>query len=187
MEDTQEIIELVNRLRAGDEQALGLIYDKYKDALYGLILRIVRDDAIAGDVLQESFVNIWKKAPTYDASKGTFFTWMLNICRNRSIDEVRKIERQRKGKIQIAESDVYTINGVQTPVDTIGLKDMVGTLPEKLQLMVEYIYFRGYTQQEVSEELDMPLGTVKTRIRSALQKLGESFILIILAWILRNT
>ncbi len=186
MEKVAEIDELVLQLQKGDEQALARIYDLYSDALYGLVLRIVRDDALAEDVLQDSFVKIWKKAKTYMPSKGTFFTWMLNICRNGSIDELRKVERTRSGKDEMGRSASYKINDSSTNIDTIGLDDMVAKLPEKHRLMVEYIYFRGYTQQEVSDELAIPLGTVKTRARSALISLADCFLLIILFWIYKN-
>lgn len=181
-----KVNELVFSLQQGDESALARIYDMYSDALYGLILRIVRDEAVAQDVLQESFVKIWKKSTNYLPNKGSFFTWMLNICRNGSIDELRKIERTRNGKIRVQDSSVYKVNGLDTNVNTIGLNDLVEKLPEKHRLIVEYIYFRGYTQKEVSEELDIPIGTVKTRVRNALSSLSDSFVIIILIWILKS-
>lgn len=181
-----ELKELVLRLQKGDETALSTIYDLYNEALYGLILRIVRDESIASDVLQESFVKIWKKANTYAPGKGTFFTWMLNICRNGSIDELRKLERTRNGKNRIDDAGVYKTNALETSVDTIGLKDIVDKLPEKQRLIVEYTYFKGYTQQEISDELDIPLGTVKTWARKALISLADSFVLIIIIWTLKS-
>lgn len=186
MANKENIELLVSQLQNGDEKALAQIYDMYNKSLYGLVLKIVRDDQLAQDILQDCFVNIWKKAQSYSSGKGSFFTWMLNICRNKSIDELRKIERERSGKNQMADSNVYMMNGVETNIDTIGLKDMLKKLPEEQQLIVEYLYFRGYTQQEVSDELDIPLGTVKTRARNAVKELQNYFTIIIILWILKN-
>jgi len=187
MSKTIKIETLVEQLQNGEERALAEIYDMYSGALYGLILKIVHDDALAQDILQDCFVNIWRKAQTYSAGKGSFFTWMLNICRNKSIDELRKIERDRSGKNQLTDSSVYMTNGLDTNVNTIGLKDILKKLPEEQQLIIEYLYFKGYTQQEVSDELDIPLGTVKTRARNALKELQNYFTILIILWILKNT
>ena len=112
---------------------------------------------------------------------------MLNICRNKSIDELRKIERVRTGNDELVNSGISTNNGLDTNIDTIGIKDILHKLPKEQQVIIDFIYFRGYTQQEVSDELDIPLGTVKTRARMALIELRESFTLLILLWILKNT
>lgn len=186
MSKTINIEQLVDQLQNGDEKALSEIYDMYSGALYGLILKIVRDDALAQDILQDCFVNIWKKAQSYSAGKGSFFTWMLNICRNKSIDELRKLERERTGKNQLSDSNVYMSNGLETNINAIGLKDILKKLPEEQQLIIEYLYFKGYTQQEVSDELNIPLGTVKTRARNALKELQNYFTILIILWIQEN-
>lgn len=180
------IEELVHQLQGGSEAALSKLYDMYSGSLYGLVLKIVRDDELAQDVLQDCFVNIWKKAQTYSATKGSFFTWMLNICRNKSIDALRKIEREREGKDQIAHSDAYSMQGTETNINAIGLGDLVSKLTEEQQIIIDYIYFKGYTQQEVSDELGIPLGTVKTRARLAVVELRELFVTILLFWIANN-
>jgi RNA polymerase sigma-70 factor (ECF subfamily) len=184
---TEESIEiLVSKLQKGDEQAFSNIYDKYSGSLYGIILKIVRNEYLAQDILQDCFINIWKKAHSYSSDKGTFFTWMLNICRNKSIDELRKINRTAAGKIQIKENNVGMSNGLSINLDTIGLKDMLKKLPEEQQLVIDFLYFRGYTQQEVSDELMIPLGTVKTRARTAVKELQSYFTIILVFWILKN-
>src|SRR5690606_31300242 len=126
------------------------------------------------------------KAQMYSPEKGSFYTWMLNICRNKSIDELRKVGRARDGKIQIADSSVYTENGLDQNINTIGIKDMLQKLPEEQQLIIEFLYFKGYTQQEVSDEFNIPLGTVKTRARSAIRELQNYFTIAIILWILKN-
>lgn len=186
MADTQETIDLVQGLQEGNEKALSTLYDNYSPALYGLILKIVRDDAIAQDILQDCFVKIWKKAQSYDPSKGSFFTWMLNICRNKSIDSLRKTERIEKGKNRIEDSGVYSINGLDTNIDTIGVQDILKNLTKDQQIIIDYVYFRGYTQQEISDELNIPLGTVKTRSRKAISELKNYFTVALVIWILKN-
>ncbi|MDX1445820.1 sigma-70 family RNA polymerase sigma factor [Lishizhenia sp.] len=180
------IENLVQDLQNGEEQALATIYDMYSDALYGLILKIVKDDGLAQDILQDCFVKIWQKAQTYDASKGSFFTWMLNVCRNKSIDELRKVDRHRKGKDEIGHATDYKKQGIERNIDTIGLKDIVDELPDDQKLIVEYLYFKGYTQQETSDELNIPLGTVKSRSRMAIKALKDSFVIVLLIWIQKN-
>ncbi len=179
--------QLIKELQEGSEEALSKLYDIYSEALYGLILRIVNDDLLAQDILQECFVKIWQKAKLYSPAKGTFFTWALNICRNRAIDELRKKKRESDGKkgfenVPQFESHVKSMN-----VDAIGLSDLLKTLSKEQQFVLELLYFQGYTQQEIADEHDIPLGTVKTRARSALKHLREIFILLLLFWILKHT
>jgi RNA polymerase sigma-70 factor, ECF subfamily len=186
MTKENDIQELVSQLQGGSEMALSKLYDLYSGSLYGLILKIVRDDELAQDILQDCFVNIWKKAQTYSSTKGTFFTWMLNICRNKSIDALRKVERERDGKENLANSDTYSMQGTETNINAIGLKEHLRKLTEEQQIIIDYIYFKGYTQQEVSDELGIPLGTVKTRARLAVVELREIFVTILLFWIIKN-
>lgn len=177
---------LISQLQNGDEVALSKLYDMYSSALYGLIFQIIKDEDLAQDVLQEAFVNIWKKAQSYDSKKGSFFTWMLNISRNKSIDSLRKIERERNGKNQMESSGVYMSNDLDININTIGVSEIVSKLPKEKQEIINLLYFKGYTQQEVSDELEIPLGTVKTRARSAIKDLKYHFTLILLFWILKN-
>lgn len=170
-----EIEALVSRLKAGDQGAFAEMYDRYTAALNGVISRIVRDDEAAQDVLQDSFVKVWKNIHTYDSGKGSFFTWMLNIARNTSIDSLRKLKKEGRTEIQNWETTVGILGAVQQNINTIGLTSIVDKLPKEQKLMIEYIYFNGYTQQEVADELEMPLGTVKTRTRLAMRELRKSF------------
>ena len=186
MSDKLKIQGLVQELQNGDENALSTLYDMYSDSLYGLILKIVKDDGLAQDILQDCFVKIWQKAQTYDSSKGSFFTWMLNVCRNKSIDELRKVDRHRQGKDEIGNATDYKKQGIEHNINTIGLKDIVNDLPDDQKLIVEYLYFKGYTQQETSDELDIPLGTVKSRSRMAIKALRDSFVIVLLIWIQKN-
>ena len=148
-------------------------------------MKIVRSEDDAQDVLQDSFIKIWKNIQKFDRKKGTFFTWMLNISRNTAIDKYRKLKREGKVEIQNLESGVGIAkeHSSETPINRIGLKDEVKKLRDDHQLMIDYIYFQGYTQQEVADELQMPLGTVKTRVRNALKELRKTFLNILLFWI----
>ncbi|MFN0276843.1 MAG: RNA polymerase sigma factor [Chitinophagales bacterium] len=162
---------LVQGLQQKSAQALSVLYERYSAALFGIISRIVNDDHIAEDVLQESFVKIWHNADSYDMNKGRLFTWMLNICRNSAIDKMRskgiKSRKRTAGEESIdfqAEVNLYQ----DIKPETIGIKDLVNSLKPEWKEVLDLVYFNGYTHQEVSEELDLPLGTVKTRIRNAI-------------------
>lgn len=182
----QEINSLVKALQNGDESAFSKLYDMYSGALYGLILKIVLDEEIAQDVLQDSFVKIWKNCQSYAQEKGSFYTWMLNICRNTAIDSIRKSKKERENKIQKEADNVSSLNHESININTIGLMELIDKLPEEQRIVIDYLYFRGYTQQELSDELNIPLGTVKTRARNAVIELKDHFVLILLLWTLKN-
>lgn len=171
---------MVIRLKSGDESAFAEVYDRYSGAINGIILRIVTDSEASQDVLQDTFVKVWKNIQSYDSSKGSFFTWMLNIARNTSIDSLRKLKKEGKTEIREQDINVGMTGVVQQNINVIGLSKLVEKLPEEQRLMIEYIYFNGYTQQEVADELDMPLGTVKTRTRLAMRELRKWFTLLVL-------
>lgn len=176
-------LEMVNQIKSGNVEAFERLYDNYSKALFGVSSKIVRSDEIAEDVLQEAFVKIWKKIHSYDASKGRLFTWMLNIVRNTSIDKLRKLKSQGKYEIQELKPNVdLGVNNSKININHIGVKDLLAKLSPEQQEMIEYLYFNGYTQQEVSDELNIPLGTVKTRSRAALKELKKIFNLF-LFWI----
>ncbi len=175
-----EIEALVSRIKAGDVNAFSEMYDRYSGALNGVVRRFITDEEIAQDVLQDSFVKIWKSIALYDSTKGSFYTWMLNVTRNTSIDYLRKIKKEAKSEIQDWDSTVGLQNAVLTNTNTIGLQKLVDQLTPEQQIIVEYLYFKGYTQQETADELDLPLGTVKTRTRLALRELRKWFTLLVL-------
>jgi RNA polymerase sigma factor (sigma-70 family) len=169
-----EEFELVQGLKSQQTDAFNYLYDHYHGALYGIIYSIVQEPAVADDVLQESFVKIWRQINTYDASKGRLFTWMLNIARNGSIDKLRsKSFRQQQQNQSLQESVYDSIKVEQPSADLIGLRKMVGELKLEFRQLVELAYFQGYTQEEMSEALQIPLGTVKTRMRAALIELRK--------------
>ena len=174
-----EIDALVKRLKDGDESGMVELYDRYAATLYGLSSKIVKSEEIAQDIVQDAFVKVWRNIQSYNPEKGTFFTWMLNITRNTAIDFLRKAKKQQAMSIQDVENTVVMDSGNTPNIDIIGLKEIVNNLQEDQKILVEYIYFKGYTQQEVSDELEIPLGTVKTRIRAAVKELKKVFVLIL--------
>jgi RNA polymerase sigma factor (sigma-70 family) len=169
--------ELVRALKDRDGQAFTFLYDNYSGALYSIIKQIITDNSeLASDVLQEVFINIWRKIETYDQTKGRLFTWMLNIARNASIDMLRSKGYQNTQKNQELPDTVYKGTANQTThmnVDNIGLRKVLEKLKPEHRNLVELAYFKGFTHEEIAEMLAMPLGTVKTRIRNALLQLRE--------------
>jgi RNA polymerase sigma factor (sigma-70 family) len=166
--------ELTAALKAKDDQAFSYLYDHYSGSLYSIILQIVKSPEIANDILQEVFVSIWRKIESYDPIKGRLFTWMLNISRNASIDMLRSKNYQNNQKNQEITDNVYGINQVtQTNIDRIGLSKFLGKLRSEQRVLIELAYFKGYTHDEIAQLEGIPLGTVKTRIRSALLQLRE--------------
>ena len=164
--------ELVALLQQRNEKAFGYLYENYSSALYGIVNSIVTDREIANDVMQNVFVNIWKKIDSYDPSKGRLFTWMLNIARNASIDEIRSKGFRDSRKNQSLDENVDTSGISVGPVfDDVGLRKILTKLKGELRVLLEMSYFQGFTHEEISKALDIPLGTVKTRIRSALMQL----------------
>jgi RNA polymerase sigma factor (sigma-70 family) len=164
--------ELVALLQQHNEKAFGYLYDNYSGALYGIVNSIVTDKEIANDVLQNVFVNIWRKIDSYDAAKGRLFTWMLNIARNAAIDEIRSKGFRDSQKNQSLGENADIPGSVTGPVfDDVGLKKVLMKLKAELRVLVDMSYFQGFTHEEISRALGIPLGTVKTRIRSALIQL----------------
>ena len=168
--------QIVEMLHQNDKRVIAIIYDQYAPSLYGVVLRIVQSEEIAQDVMQDAFVKIWKKGIMYNSNKGTLFTWLLNITRNTAIDKLRSAGYRNNGKNQSIDGLVYNqVSSHGTNPDEIGVKELLNDLDEKYKEVVDMIYFRGFTQKEVSEELDIPLGTVKTRLRIALRELRGIF------------
>ncbi len=146
--------------------------------MYGVINIIVKKEEFAEEILQDTFIKVWKKIEDYDASKGRFFTWMLNIARNMAIDKLRSKEFKSGSKTD----DISTFVNIgdsgyseKYNMDHIGVREVLKKLPEEHQFLIQKMYFEGYSQSEIAEEFNIPLGTVKTRVRSAMAKLRELF------------
>jgi RNA polymerase sigma-70 factor (ECF subfamily) len=166
--------ELVTLLKERQQEAYSYLYDHYSGSLYSIILNIVTDKEFASDVLQEVFIKIWRQIETYDHSKGRLFTWMLNVARNASIDAVRSKGYQKNQKNRELTENIYEVGGsTMINTDRIGLKKLVHNLKEDYRILIDLSYFQGFTQDEIAKMLNIPLGTVKTRMRSALIQLKQ--------------
>jgi RNA polymerase sigma factor (sigma-70 family) len=165
--------ELVALLNQQDQQAFSYLYDNYVGALYGVVNQILPDRGIANDVIQEVFVNIWKKISTYNPDKGRLFTWMLNIARNAAIDKFRSKAYKDSLKNQALPENVdsFKNHSVKSNIDDFGLRKIINNLKEEQKTLIELSYFQGFTHEEIAKLLNIPLGTVKTRIRGALIQL----------------
>jgi len=166
---TQE--ELLPLILKKDDKAFTILYDMYSKNLYGIIYNLVKDKEEAEDVLQEVFVKIWKNIESYNESKGRFFTWILNIARNTSIDKLRSKGYNNHLKNSSADNFVHLLddsNKLNNKIDSIGIREFVKKLKPKCIKIIDLLFFKGYTQQEASEELEIPLGTVKTQNRNCI-------------------
>lgn len=175
----EEQTQLVDSLQSGDENAFDSLYDAYSSALLGIIFRIVADPVDSENLLQDCFVKIWQNISRYDPEKGRLATWMFNIARNTAIDFKRskyfnqKIKNQRVEKL--VGEDMQ--QAVFLPlIDTLGLRQLVGKLTPVCREVIEWMYFEGFTQQEIAEHKGIPLGTVKSRTRLALKELRAYYI-----------
>jgi len=173
--------ELIEQLQQKSERGFTLLYDNYADALFSVLQQIVEKREITEDLLQETFIKIWKKIDSYDETKGTLYTWMLNIARNTGIDFIRS-NRNQFYKNLVYE-DIWE-NHFHQPgaemvnedrLDCIAIKNKAATLDKKYAIVIELIYFEGLTYEQVSRSLKLPLGTIKTRGRTALTLLKEAY------------
>jgi RNA polymerase sigma factor (sigma-70 family) len=170
--------DLVRALKGKETIAIQALYDMYSGALLGVISRIIQQPEVAEDLLQETFIKIWNSADSYDSTKGRLFTWMINLARNLSIDKIRSKDFRNSHKNQDIENNVDFIDSqrkITFNADTLGLRDMVTALKPEFNDVLNMVYFKGYTHVEAAEELNLPLGTVKTRIRMAIMELRKHF------------
>jgi len=170
---------LVVALKGRDRSAFAYLYDNYAGALLGVITRIIQKEEIAEEVLQDTFLKIWDRIDSYDREKGKLFTWMLNVARNLAIDKTRSKEfskERQTGGLEKLVGKIDTQEKIELGVEVIGLQDLLSKLSEDQQFVIDKHYLKGYTQSEISEEFDLPLGTVKTRMRLAMQVLRNLLI-----------
>jgi RNA polymerase sigma-70 factor, ECF subfamily len=179
--DVATDLGLLQRIAARDEPAVAELYDRHSRLVFSILSRILRSQADAEDVLQETFVRVWSRADTYDPALGSPATWLTRIARNRAIDRLRAQraragvdalvpDRAEAGEIQTPAAHVSPRPAVesQDPAVTAALRSAVARLPETQRVLIEAAYFEGYTHHELASRFDLPLGTVKTRIRSGL-------------------
>ena len=170
--------KLVKGIRDGDKNAMEDLYKLYSSSLFGIITRIIKFDEVAEDVLQDTFFKIWKSISYYDPSKGKLFTWMANLAKNTAIDQLRSknyLNYSKTDNICNASIDINCKHYEHFNIDVIGMQQLIQNLNPDQQKILDMIYFEGYTHVEVSDELNIPLGTVKTKIRLSILKLRKYF------------
>ncbi len=171
--------ELVKSLQQRDEAGLSYLYDNYSGALNAVIINIVRDPVLSEDLLQEAFLKIWNSIPNYDATKGRLFTWMRTIAHNLSLDKIRGKDFKKQARITTDETAILSMkdenNNINQKINSNDLKTRINNLDPRQRLILNMSYFEGYTQEQIATELEMPVGTVKTRIRSAIISLRKTF------------
>ncbi|MGB5665536.1 MAG: sigma-70 family RNA polymerase sigma factor [Maribacter sp.] len=166
---------IVELLHERNDKAISLLYEHYGDTLYGVAKKVVRDEELAQDVLQESFVKIWKKSDTYDATKAKLFTWLFRITRNTAIDKLRSVNTKSDKEIQMDVSDVYNLGVDSIKPEFMDVRDNLEKIEDKYQIVLEALFFQGMTQQEASDELQIPLGTIKSRLKIGLRELKKIY------------
>jgi RNA polymerase sigma-70 factor (ECF subfamily) len=175
LDETRTDIALLDRIVARDEQAIAELYDRHHRLLFGLILRILRDRGEAEEVLQEVFVLVWTRAETYNVALGSPAAWLVRIARNRGIDRLRannvRVRAAEWAPLPVAEDspEVRAALSEQQRVVACALE----SLPQDQRVLIEQAYFLGLTQSELAERFNLPLGTVKTRIRTGMMALRE--------------
>ena len=167
---------LILKFQQKDEKAFEALYNMYSDSMHGVIFNIVRDNDIAEELMQDVFIKAWNNASNYSAEKGRFFTWILNIARNAAIDKTRSKAFKNSKKNLDAEYFVDILQNSESldnKTDAIGIGKFVSKLAKKCIEVIELLYFKGYTQKEASEELNIPIGTIKTHKRNCIKELRD--------------
>lgn len=171
--------QLIAELQVGNEKAFERIYELYSESTYGIIYSITRDKEISEELLQDVFLKIWNNAASYNQDKGRFFTWILNIARNASIDKIRS-KSFRNNRLNLTSDNFVDIleskSSIGGKIDAIGLQKYIDILEPVCKKLIDLLFFKGFTQKETAEELEMPLGTVKTRNRICIDKLRSTVI-----------
>ena len=168
--DSKQLCEL---LKTRSSNAFAQLYDKYSGALYGIICRMVQNANVAEELLQDVFVKVWKNIDKYDTEKGSLFTWLLQITRNTCIDHMRTKQHKFRfnADIDTQKEKVASQHEGSYNFENTELRNLAFKLEYKYRQIIDLVYFWGYSQEEVAQMLNIPLGTVKTRSRAGLQQL----------------
>lgn len=164
---------LIQQLKNREESALSLLYDKYSGAIYSVILKMIRDEGKAQNILQDTFMTVWDKAENYDANKGRFYTWVYRIAKNKTLNVLRKSDPF----IQTEDFSVHNNKEDAVSIDPeyLELNGAVTQLEAHHKEAIELVYFKGLTHREAHIEMDVPLGTFKSYIRQAIKQLRASY------------
>lgn len=169
-----ELDQLVLKFKQKEVIAFEKLYEMYSESMFGVIYNITRNKEESEEVMQDVFVKAWNNAESYSSKKGRFFTWLINIARNAAIDKVRSKDFKKNKKNLDATFFVdilETHDNLDTKLDILGIKKFISKLKERCVNLIELLYFQGFTQKEASEELNIPLGTIKTNNRKCISEL----------------
>jgi RNA polymerase sigma-70 factor (ECF subfamily) len=173
-------VALIRRMADADETALGALYDQWNRSLYSLVLHLLKDADEAEDVVEETFWQAWRKASTYEPSKGAVSTWLLTIGRRKALDRLRARKRHREDPVGGERTFADLPSAEPDPLQLVEGREIrekvraaLHALPEEQREVLEMGYFSGLSQSEIADATGQPLGTVKTRMRLAMQKLRE--------------
>jgi len=173
--DTSGDTRLIARIRAGDQGAMSELYDRYSSVVYGVALRVLQDAAAAEDILQDIFLQLWRRPDAFDGSRGSMVAWLAVIARHRAIDRLRK----RRPETDIEEVVIAGTTDLRDEAERTlvieKVRSALGEMNEDQRKALEMAYFQGLTHSEIAEKTGEPLGTIKTRIRSGLQALRARF------------
>ena len=171
--------ELVLNLQSGNHNSFKKIYDRFAAVLYGTIMNWIKDSQIAENLLQDVFIKAWTNREVYNAEKGRLFTWLYNISRNVCIDYFRSRQYKQR-RVSLLSDDMSALltgtKKLNQSCDTIGVRELLNQLRIEEKQVIELMYFKGLTQNEISKLMDMPLGTVKTRMNMAIKNLRRVFV-----------
>ncbi len=179
----EEDLRLLGRVKDGDQSAFAELYDRYSVLVFSLVVRILKETAEAEDVLQEIFLTIWNKASLFSEEKGSVYTWIVTIARRKAIDRLRSKDLVNRG-VTLPEEHAATLPDAAYMSNPLNaaisseyesmMRSALATLSDEQRSVIELSYYEGYTQEQISQRLNVPLGTVKTRMRQGLIKLREN-------------
>jgi RNA polymerase sigma-70 factor, ECF subfamily len=173
-------LHLIQQVAKQDRDAFSQLYDRFSTLVFSLAMRMLKARSDAEDLLQEVFVQVWRQAQSYSAERGSPEAWIVNIARSRAIDKIRSIRRMQKSFVLTddparLESSENVESSAAESETRLAMNSALANLPDTQRKVLELAYFDGLTQSEIADRLAEPLGTVKTRMRSGIQKLREVF------------
>jgi len=167
---------LILSVRSGDQQAMGELYDRYSSLIYSVALRVLGDTGAAEDVLQEIFMQLWRKPEVFDAARGSLAAWLAVIARNRAIDAIRKRKPETDLEEVIVSVEPDLAAAAERSRAAEQIRHKLEEMPELQRSALEMAFFEGLTHSEIAAKTGTPLGTIKTRIRTALMALRTAFV-----------
>ncbi|MBE2256995.1 MAG: sigma-70 family RNA polymerase sigma factor [Ignavibacteria bacterium] len=169
--------DLVNALKRKEKTALEYLYKNYSKAVFGIIFKILNSKELSEEILQDVFLKVWNNISTYDSSKGRLYTWLVRIAQNLSIDKLRTKDFKKNNPKNLDFINDVSYNEPSSdevnPVELEGLSNYINKLDEKQRILIDMAYFKGFSQKEISDDLEIPIGTVKTRLRNAILTLRK--------------